>query len=249
MNDLASRGYLIFPPEPSLVIWARAARRHAATAGRDATGWRCGGTWWPGIDALPNDPDGAVDGAGLHGAAIYAADWGGPWHRAQLSICRPGYPRRGDDESAAQHRFRLRRAAAHLDGLLPVGPARRRKVRELHAFVLGIGLSGASEGAAPLVVWEGSHAVLGPALSACLRASAAPTDTDLTDIYQKTRRAVFETCAARAIPLAPGAAVLLHRHLLHGIAPWTAPAGAPRATAYFRPLLSRTRDWLWPGPA
>ena len=45
----------------------------------------------------------------------------------------------------------------------------------------------------------------------------------------------------------PGEAVLLHRHLLHGVAPWgetatAAPEG--RMIAYLRPEFTTLRDWL-----
>jgi hypothetical protein len=37
---------------------------------------------------------------------------------------------------------------------------------------------------------------------------------------------------------------LLDRHLLHGIGPWTAPDGPPRATAYFRPQFKDVGAWI-----
>ncbi len=47
----------------------------------------------------------------------------------------------------------------------------------------------------------------------------------------------------------PGGAILVHRHMLHGIAPWAQAATAPpegRMIAYFRPnFRDDTRaDWL-----
>jgi hypothetical protein len=83
-----------------------------------------------------------------------------PLHPAQVSVTYPGYPRQDPGESDAAHRFRRDRDAAHLDGLLPVGPEKRRFLRETHAFILGIAVTEASEGAAPLVVWEGSHRMI-----------------------------------------------------------------------------------------
>ena len=102
-------------------------------------------------------------------------------------------------------------------------------------------------GAAPLVVWEGSHLMLREAFQQALGGTdgARQADEDVTYIYQATRRAVFESCRRVALPLAPGEAMLLDRHLLHGIGPWTDDtATAPRATAYFRPQLGSVSRWL-----
>jgi hypothetical protein len=72
---------------------------------------------------------------------------------------------------------------------------------------------------------------------------------DLTETYQAARRAAFETC--RRVPLAapPGAAMLIHRMTLHGVAPWADGAEAPpegRMIAYFRPEFPdpARADWL-----
>ncbi|MBJ3762057.1 hypothetical protein ILP92_04770 [Maribius pontilimi] len=245
MSDTEDRGWRFFAPDAALRRWGNAALGPAKAA-LDASGdWRCGGTWCPGVDALPNTVDGAIAGVPLEGAAIRATGWTGPWHRAQLSCCLPGYPLQDADESDAQHRYRIRRDSAHLDGLLPFGPRRRRMLREPHAFVLGIGLAGQGPGAAPLVVWEGSQHILGPALSAVLRRHDPATwsDVDLTDLYQATRREIFDRCTRVEVPLTEGGAVLLHRHLLHGISPWRSDQAAPRTIAYFRPLLDDIADW------
>jgi hypothetical protein len=58
---------------------------------------------------------------------------------------------------------------------------------------------------------------------------------------------VFATCERIELPLQPGEACVLHRHLLHGVAPWggNAPAGEDgRMIAYFRPEFSTPSDWL-----
>ena len=41
-----------------------------------------------------------------------------------------------------------------------------------------------------------------------------------------TRRKVFETCPRIELPAKPGEAYLLHRHCLHGVAPWPDKATA-----------------------
>lgn len=249
MDDHLQRDGWMLLDSPALGDWARAAAMAArAVVGTAAPGeWRHGGTWFAGVDALPNGADGGVPG----GPPL-------PWadlpldpvalHPAQLSVVRPGYPRADDCESEAALAYRRRRDAAHLDGLLPVGPDRRRMLREPHAWVLGIGLWGGAPGAAPTVAWTGSHGVMRAALAPGLLAvpPEARADTDVTDAYTRARRSVFETCDRVELPLAPGQAVILHRHLLHGIAPWSAGAGAPhgRAVAWFRPMLADVTAWL-----
>jgi hypothetical protein len=172
-----------------------------------------------------------------------------PLHPAQISITYPGYPRQGPADTDAADRYRLRRDAAHLDGLLPIGPARRRMLREPHAYILGLCLTQADPGAAPLVVYAGSHTVMRAAFRAAFD-GVPPEDwasRDVTEAYQSARRRCFETCARVELPLRPGEAILLHRLTLHGIAPWAEGAQAApegRAIAYVRPLLPKVSDWL-----
>lgn len=232
---------------PEIAAWAAAARPVAEAAIRDSReAWRCGDTWFVGLDALPNSPDGAVGGAALPWAKLGLVPE--PLHPAQLSVTRPGYPQQGAEETEAAFRFRLNRDAAHLDGLLPVGPDKRRMVKEPHGWILGLPINPAEAGAAPLVVWEGSHRIIGPALRAAFAAcDGPPEDHDITEAYQAARRQVFETCLRVELPGEPGTAVILHRHLIHGVAPWKPGAKADppgRIVAYFRPLLPTIADWL-----
>jgi hypothetical protein len=182
---------------------------------------------------------------------VAEALWGAlSLHRAQVSVIWPGYPRPRAGEGAAAFQYRLRRDAAHVDGLLPVGSGRRRKLRERHAWILGLPLTEADEGASPLVVWEGSHHVMRRAFGTAL-AGCPPRDwgeVDLTETYHAARRAVFATCPRVAVHARPGAAYLLHRMTLHGVAPWQEGATAPpegRMVAYFRPELPDTASALW----
>lgn len=237
---------------PGIARWAAAARplaEAAVTGSRDT--WRCGGTWFVGLDALPNAPDGSINGTPFPWAELGLAPE--PLHPAQLSVTRPGYPRHGSEETEAAFRFRLKRDGAHLDGLLPIGPDRRRMVREPHGWIAGLPLNRADAGAAPLVVWEGSHRLIGAALRAAFAAcDGAPEDHDITDAYQAARRQVFDTCPRRELPGEPGTAVILHRHLIHGVAPWQDGATADasgRMVAYFRPLLPSVTEWLHPEAA
>lgn len=252
-EGLARDGYAVLPADPRVLRWVDAASQ----AGRDllagvetrAGALRHGGTWFVGVDALPNGPDGAIGGVPLAGPWEEVLDWPGPWHPAQLSAVFPGYPGRDPGESEAAHGYRLRRDAAHLDGLLPVGPERRRHLCEPHAVLLGLPLNPASPGASPLVVWEGSHRMMGEALTRRLDGVPADrlADEDVTEAYGAARRAVFGACPRRELPLLPGQSVVVHRHMLHGIAPWRRGAwvrGSARMAAYFRPVFGDPARWL-----
>jgi hypothetical protein len=249
-DDLATRGWRRLTAR-GIAAWARAALPPASDAVADsAEPWRCGGTWFAGVDALPNGADGSIGGVGLP-AALHRMLPHRPaaWHRAQLSVLRPGYPRPSDGETAAAHRYRLARDAAHVDGLLPEGAARRRFLREPHAFILGLPLTGADPGASPLVVWEGSVAILRRALAAALSPHHPEhwPQVDITDAYHAARREVFATCARVELAARPGEALLLHRLVLHGTAPWAEGTQADppgRMIAWFRPDLARLFDWL-----
>jgi hypothetical protein len=246
------RGWVAFPPDAALTAWVAAAAPLAAEIASDpaarAAWLRCGGTWFAGVNILPNGPDGAVPARGvppLDGAAMrFVADvLGFPrvrLDRAQISVCYPGYPQPWEGESETAFRFRARRDAAHVDGLLrEEGPegGRRRRLGETHGFILGIPLSASHPDAAPFVVWERSHELMRRAFRARL-AGIEPERwgrEDVTETYQEARRAAFETCARVAVTVPPGGAYLVHRLALHGVAPWTAPDGPPRAIDYFRP--------------
>jgi hypothetical protein len=256
MTDWVRDGWLLLPRDARVGRWADAARQAAGAILRDpaqrARWLRHGGTWFAGVDALPNAADGSIGGAPLAGPWERVVARPPSWHRAQLSVVFPGYPRRDPDETDAAHRFRRDRDAAHLDGLLPEGPARRRHLREPHAFILGLPLTGMTAEAAPFVVWEGSHHVIGRAFAAAFggRDPATWGDVDLTDVYQAARREVFATCPRRIVAAGPGEAILCHRRCIHGTAPWPASQGAAphpaegRAVAWFRPLIDDPRNWL-----
>lgn len=255
---LLDRGWAHWPAEPQVLAWAEAARPLAEAAAQDpaqrAEWLQCQGTWFVGVDALPNDAQGAVAGYGpLPGSAHEAAQalYGAlPLHRAQVSVVYPGYPKPRDGESEAAFRYRLNRDAAHVDGLLPAGPDRARMLIERHAYILGLPLSEADAAASPLVVWEGSHHIMRAAFAELLddRPESVWAELDLTARYHAARREVFETCPRIALPARPGEATLIHRLALHGVAPWgpgarAGPAG--RMIAYFRPECAPgTRDWL-----
>ena len=250
VSGFEDRGWARFAAEPAVTDWAHAAL--AALRGRALSDLRLGGTWDVGLGALPNDESGAVGGVPLAGRAADAARslYGDlPLHPAQVSTVFPGYPQPSPDESAAAFRYRRDRDSAHVDGILPVGPERRRMVREPHAYILGLTLTDCDEGASPLVVWDGSHRIMARALSGVLAGTpdARRPFTDITAAYHAARREVFATCPRIAIHNRPGEAVLVHRLTLHGISPWQAGAKAPpegRIIAYFRPQLASVGAWM-----
>jgi hypothetical protein len=220
-----ARGWQVFAPEPGVTDWVNAVRRAGLAATADPGLRRHGGTWCAGVDALPNDARGAVPGGpALSCEALATAQsitGALPLHPAQVSVTYPGYPGRDAQDTEAAHRYLCSRDAAHLDGLLPIGPDRRRHLREPHGYILGLPLTRADAAAAPLVVYDGSHMIMRDAFRAAFD-GRPPGDwpmIDVTEVYQAARRRCFAECARIALPAAPGQAVLLHRLALHGIAP------------------------------
>lgn len=257
LSELAVRGWSRFPFDPAVQRWVEAAlpAAKAATSEPDnIRDWlRCGGTWFAGVNILGNDAEGRVAGGpALAGDAVEAARALFGWQRldrAQVSVIYPGYPQPMKGESPAAFRFRRDRDAAHVDGLLPVGPDRRRHVQEPHGFVLGIPLVETSQDASPMVIWEGSHLRVQAAFREALADVPALRwgEVDLTDIYHAVRRACFAHCRRVTVHAQPGEAYLIHRLALHGVAPWGEGAQAPsegRMIAYFRPELPDISAWL-----
>lgn len=250
MNAFHDKGWAVFEPEPAVLDWTTCARTDALRALRDpalAHWYQCEGTWFVGLDALANDAEGRVAGSEpLSGTAVdFATRHCGGWpvlHRAQVSGVFPGYPRPRQGETEAGFRYRLNRDSAHVDGVLGQGQPKRRFVEEPHAFILGLPLTHADDKAAPLVVWEGSHQIMQTAFRRAFNAAGGVSlpALDVTEIYQAARREAFERCRRVILHAPPGGAILLHRMLLHGVAPWqegaqAAPEG--RLNAYFRPPM------------
>ena len=150
---LSSTGALSFDTTPESVAWAQEALAVTKTLSRDleikAVNLRHGQTWFVGVDILPNTCDGAINGVPLAGPWTPHLPYQVPLHKAQVSIIYPGYPKRDPQQSEANHRYRINRYAAHMDGLSPEGPNHRRFPREFHAYVLGIHLTDCA--AAPTV--------------------------------------------------------------------------------------------------
>lgn len=259
LDQISLQGWAVVPPEPRLLAWVKATRPAALAtldAPRHANWWRHGHTWFAGVNVLDNDGSGAVRGGPvLAGAAIEFLNRHCPdlaWDRAQISVCREGYPIQ-DGESDAAFAFRNTRDAAHLDGLLPVGPKRQRHLQELHRFILGIPLTFADEHASPLVVWEGSHHLIKELLDRhlCEHDPQVWHHMDLTKVYTATRRRAFAECRRRIVTVPVGGCYILHRHLIHGVQPWRPQASADpvgRAIAYFRPEAKNKVAWASAAP-
>ena len=247
------RGWVTFEPDPGIAEWANAVRPLADEALENpslrARWLRSGGTWFVGVHALGNDASGAVAERGVPPIsgrpvafaheALELGHFG--WDRAQLSVCMPGYPQPDAEESEAAYRFRRKRDAAHVDGLLRDGEG-RRYLGEVHAFILGVPLARVAACESPFVVYEGSQELMREAFRRRLDGidPARWPEEDLTDTYTAARREAFDTCRRIEIHVRPGEAYMVHRLALHGIAPWREPAGgsgpgARRMIAYFRP--------------
>ncbi len=253
------RGWCRFDHDPRLSAWVDAALG-AARASRLETAqakWlRYQETWFAGVNALANDAGGNVRDSGpLSGAAIdFIADALGlrdfAWDAAQVSICYPGYPQPMPGESPGRTRFRRERDAAHVDGLLPEGPERRRHLREHHGFILGIPMVEFDAGASPFVVWEGSHEIIREVFTEVFQGVAVDQwgDMDITGVYHQVRHRIFECCKRVEIYARPGQAYLVHRLALHGIAPWQSETSATRdgrMIVYFRPDIGGPEGWLF----
>ena len=248
------KGWIKFPLDAQIARWVAQAAKSADRVLSDPEmrgEWlQCEGTWFVGVDALPSDETGAIEGVPLRGEVI---EWLKRYetkalHPAQLSVMYEGYPKPRKGESESAFRYRLNRDAAHVDGLLPVGAQRQRMLKEPHAYVLGLPLNESAAGASPLVVWEGSHVIMAEVFLTAFLAHAPQDwcDIDVTSVYQAARKKVFETCPRVEITANPGEAYVIHRLSLHGVAPWRADAGSVkegRRIAYLRPELKHQAQW------
>ncbi|MBT6507267.1 MAG: hypothetical protein HOK66_05535 [Marinovum sp.] len=249
-----TKGWRRFSYDPAIAAWAQAALRQAKAVVAQPEmrkKWlQCQGTWFVGVDALASDGQGALGGVSLAGEVI---DWLSeidylPFHPAQLSVIYPGYPKPRIGDTEAGFRYRKNRDAAHVDGLLAVGPERRRMLKEPNAFILGLPLNSCSPAASPMVVWEGSHLIIAEVFQKAFAGIDATSwaEVDVTAVYQAARRQVFERCKRVLVHAAPGEAYVVHRLALHGVASWQSGADAPeegRMIAYFRPELETKSLW------
>ena len=86
---------------------------------------------------------------------------------------------------------------------------------------------------------------MGEMLRDALVDASDPGAIDITDRYWAARRAVFARDDPVPVSVGVGESFLIHRHALHGTAPWTGPAQAEgRMIAFFRPEFPSVSDWL-----
>ncbi len=215
----ATKGWKRFSYDPAIAAWAQEALIQAKAVVEQPEmrkKWlQCQGTWFVGVDALASDGQGALGGVPLAGRVI---DWLSemdylPFHPAQLSVIYPGYPKPRQGETEAGFRYRKNRDAAHVDGLLAVGPDRRRMLKEPHAFILGLPLNTCSPAASPMVVWEGSHLIMAEVFQKAFAGIdvASWADIDVTEVYQTAAAAGFRAlqkggcsyCSRRSLCRAP----------------------------------------------
>ncbi len=247
VQEYREDGWTVFDRDPAIEAWARGCAVVAREMLDDpalAHWYRCDGTWFAGVNALPNDMQGAMPPQipPLSGIAVdFARDTLGmgafAWDKGQISVVFPDYPKHGAEDTEASFRYRLNRYAAHVDGLERTMPERRRKLSETHSFLLGLPLADADEDEGAFVVWRGSHEIMRAAFRDALDGidPAEWFTVDVTDAYVEARRTCFETCEPVSIAPGLGSAYVMHPLALHGVAPWASSRREPRMVAYFRP--------------
>lgn len=112
VEEFVTRGWIRFRPDSRVRTWVDHARTAALAAVHDPAHahWHvCDGTWFIGVDALPNDSQGRIGGSEpLSGPAVRFIEdhLGGlpSLHPAQVSVIWPGYPRPRAGEGDAAFR-------------------------------------------------------------------------------------------------------------------------------------------------
>lgn len=253
--DFEREGAIVFPPEESISNWLETAapvvEKILSNLASDDPWLRHGKTWYAGVNVLPNDKAGRVangielDGAGIRWLSKHFQFSG--FDRGQVSVIYPGYPKQDAKESDAAHRFRIRRMAAHVDGLIPSGPQKRRFIEEPHAFVLGIPMGDYDEAASPMVYWPGSHHLFREKITTFLQAFPVTqwAKIDVTNAYADIRRHIMDQFDPVPLCVPKGGCYVLDRHLLHGVAPWADSTTQARKIVYFRPdVTGGISEWI-----
>ena len=254
LNDFELKGWVKFKFDERVVRWANAANSKIISKLKNKeifdNNLTCQGTWFVGVDALENDTDGALGEISLSGPfeSLMKRTEARGLHAAQVSIIFEGYPKPRDQESESSFNFRLKRDAAHVDGLIADFPGGPRKLKEPHAYVLGIPLNQAPKGASPVVVWEGSHHLISKAFSRLFlnRDPKEWAHLDVREVYIQTRKSIFEKCKRRVLHANLGESYMIHRLCLHGISAWDFEVknfNEGRKIAYFRPELQHLGRW------
>ena len=171
------------------------------------------------------------------------------WDQAQVSICYESSPQPMIGETTHAFKYRKNIFNAHLDGVLPVGVAKKRYAREYHAFILGTPLVDYDEFAATVVVWEVSHKIMLTYLSKKLikLKDSLWKNEDITYICREARREIFAKCKPKNITVPVEGSYLTHRLAIHGVMPWKEngkSGNGVRKIAYFRPQFNEAKFWL-----
>ncbi len=116
-----------------------------------------------------------------------------PLHRAQVSVCYPGYPRTSPDETPAAFGFRLNRDASpcrRASGGRPGSPPLPERAA---AYIWGFRSRKPVRMPRRWSLWQGSHRHMGKVFTEALanKAQAEWPGIDLTEAYQAARREVF----------------------------------------------------------
>jgi len=254
LSDFEQKGWIKFKFDQRVAHWANTANSKITSKLKNKeifnNNLTCQGTWFVGVDALENDTNGALGEISLSGPfeSLMKRTEARGLHAAHVSIIFEGYPKPRDQESESSFNFRLKRDAAHVDGLIADFPGGPRKLKEPHAYVLGIPLNQAPKGASPVVVWEGSHHLISKAFNSLFlnRDPEKWKDLDVREVYMQTRKSIFEKCKRRVLHANLGESYMIHRLCLHGISPWEFEIknfNEGRKIAYFRPELQNLADW------
>lgn len=248
-TDYCEKGYCHFAYDEALDAWIDSILPMAEatlTDSANAHWWRWRGTWFAGVNVLPNDKQGRCgDSKPLQGKAYEFAKKHIPLcddlDKAQISVCVSGYPQ---PDGEAGFAFRLHKDAAHLDGLLKEND--KRFLCEYHGYILGIGLNSTDEKSSPVVIYEGSHKRVQAWLQKRFADEKAWETIDLTAEYNALRKDILQTCPRKILPLQKGEAFILHRLSIHGTARWESESHTPRKLAFFRPAISKKnmQNWL-----
>ena len=271
-KSFLANGWLKFDYDHKIYHWVNVAKKKVFNRYNSGDfGWnnfRCGNTWFVGVNFLGNDKTASLNGACFEGIPVteiksYFGHNIKYWDEAQVSICWPNYPLQSDNETHNAFNFRVNRYAAHVDGILPFGREKRRFLKDPHAFIFGIPITYCDYKTAPVVVWEGSHLIMREAFKRTYNASDSKNwdKIDVTNVYQKARSRVFETCQMKRLYVNLGESYLIDRLAVHGIAPWEPREPKKngvstkdiknqpeikngRAVIYFRPSFDITSDWI-----
>ena len=115
-------GYIEFGYDEQIAKWAECAKKKSSRILADPAHlqkWlQCEGTWFVGVDVLPNNSSGDFTNAKLPNVfkSFMAKINLKPYHKAQLSVIFPGYPKPRIGDSEAAFEYRRKRDAAHVDG-------------------------------------------------------------------------------------------------------------------------------------